>query len=381
MRAVIVNALPCSFQCCGLSARALVVAGVLLGNACGPDFDPASLIKAARVIAVVAEPPEATPGQEVALVPIVASPTGSLVEGTGFSASWWRCPDADSDALGDFTQCTVPAERRELGGGSPYVDVVPVDLFGDLPGAGSAAVPTDATSSQKMLGALLGFWRIVGLTMDAPGDQGARIDSFKRVPVYLPFPLGDVDEGLRDLDVRVDASGILQPNTNPILTAVTIHEGAVDGPTIATIAKGDTYFFVPHIDERSLQDYASLKADLSGLDFSDPDSLGALDVDDLVHRFERQGRCEIPVFNWYVSAGELKREITLDESVINRVFDARGIACPPVEGEARVAEVQYTAPTGEEGDPLPDDGVVHGWVVLRDGRGGTAVRTFDLPLE
>ena len=32
-------------------------------------------------------------------------------------------------------------------------------------------------------------------------------------------------------------------------------------------------------------------------------------------------------------------------------------------------------------DPLPADGVVHAWVVMRDGRGGTAVRAFALPVE
>ena len=371
MRAVVVN-------------RIVAAAGAALllsAAGCAPDFEPASLITAARVIAVVADPPEATPGTTVALRPVVASPSGTLVEGDGYSASWWRCPDEDADALGDITQCTVPAQRRELGGGSPFVDVVPLDLFGPVPEPGAELPPADATPKDKMLGALLGYWRIVGVTMDAPGKLGARIDSFKRVPVYLPFPLGDVDERLRDLDVRVDADGTLQANTNPILTAVTIHEGAVDGPTVDALKKGETYFFVPRIDDRSLQAYGSLKADLSGLQITDPDSLAALGVDDLLARFERQERCEVPLFNWYVSAGELRREITLDESVITRVFDPRGVACPPVEGDVRAPEVEFTAPTGEEDDPVPDDGVVHGWVVLRDGRGGTDFRSFDLPVE
>ena len=350
--------------------------GTGLGSsACAPEFEPASLIKAARVVAVVADPPEATPGQAVSLTPVIASPTGTLVEGAGFDAAWWRCPDDDRDALGDFSQCTVPAERIDLGGGTPYVDVVPSDIFGALPEPGTAPVADDATPKDKMLGALLGYWRIVGLTMDAPGPKGARFDSFKRIPVYLPFPLGDVDERLRDLDVRVDAAGVLQPNTNPILNAVTIHDGAVDGPTVDTIKKGETYFFVPRIDERSLEDFGSLKADLSGLDFADPDSLAALGVDDLLARFERQQRCEVPLFNWYVSAGEVDNEITLDESVINRVFDPRGVACPPVEGDIRAPEVEFTAPTGEEDDPLPDDGVVHGWVAMRESADADWTRT------
>ncbi|MDP2343033.1 MAG: hypothetical protein Q8O67_18905 [Deltaproteobacteria bacterium] len=378
MRSVVVNTL------CFASSVALIGAA-----GCAPEFEPASLITSARVIAVVAQPPEATPGEVVELTPLIASPSGTLVEGDGYDASWWRCPDDDADALGDFTQCTVPAERRELGGGSPYVDTVPLDLFGEvlIPGPAPGAEPptADATPKDKMLGALLGFWRIVGLTMDAPADAegkgAARVDSFKRIPVYLPFPLGDVDERLRELDVRVDANGVLRANSNPILQAVTIHEGAVDGPTVDKVKKGETYFFVPRVDDRSLEDFGSLKADLSGLDITDPDSLAALGAEDLLARFARVERCEVPLFNWYVSAGELDREITLDESVISRVFDPRGVACPPVEGEVLAPEVEFTAPTGDKDDPLPEDDVVHGWVVLRDGRGGTAVRSFDLPVE
>ena len=99
-----------------------------------------------------------------------------------------------------------------------------------------------------------------------------------------------------------------------------------------------------------------------------------------VRRFVKTERCEVPLYNWYVTAGKLRREITLDESVITRVYDERGIACPPVEGDVRAPEAEFTAPTGDEGDALPDDGIVHGWVVLRDGRGGTAVRNFDVPM-
>ncbi len=366
------------------------------GAGCAPEFAPASLITAPRVIAIVAEPPEATPGVEVTLTPTVVAPEGTLVEGPaadggGYDATWWRCPDEDSDALGDFSQCEKPSLRRDIGTGVPFVDVVPADLFGELtiPADGPAeGAPPPEAPPEKLLGALLGYWRVVGLSMQpTPGDggdggaDGGRIEAFKREPVYLPFALGTVDERLTDLDVRVNKDGVLEANSNPLLTAVTIHEGQRDGPTVTSVKKGGTYFFQPLIDERSLQAYGSLKADLQGIDVTDPESLKALDVDDLLSRFTREDRCEIPLFNWYVSAGALRIEVTLDETVITRVFDERGIACPPVDGDIREPATEFTAPTGEEGDPLPADGVVHGWVVLRDGRGGTAVRAFDLPLE
>lgn len=352
----------------------------LLAVGCAPAFDPGSLILAPRVVAVVADPPEATPGAAVNLTPTVASPTGTLEAGVGYDATWWRCPDSDSDALGDFSQCTVPSARIDLGTEVPYADVVPADLFGELPAPG-AEPAEDTTPPEKVLGALLGYWRVVGITTEADNQ---RIRSFKRVPVYLPVPLGTLDERLTDLDVRLNADGVLEANSNPALTAVTIHEGAPDGPTVDEFEKGGTYFFVPRLDERSLQSYGSLKADLSGIDVTDPESLQALGVDELLSRFVKTERCEVPLYNWYVSSGKLRREITLDESVITRVYDERGIACPPVEGDVRAPEAEFTAPGGEEGgdagDALPDDGIVHGWVVLRDGRGGTAVRSFDVPM-
>jgi hypothetical protein len=40
--------------------------------------------------------------------------------------------------------------------------------------------------------------------------------------------------------------------------------------------------------------------------------------------------------------------------------------------------VRFTAPSGDE---IPSDGVVHGWLVMRDGRGGTAYTSFDLVVE
>ena len=378
MTSPMTSSTPSPLRRVSLLTRSLVVIVLViaLDLGCSPGFEPASLVRGPRVIAVVADPPEAVPGQAVSFSPVVASPTGTLSEGGGATATWWRCPDSDSDALGDFWQCSVPAERRELGGGVPYVDTVPAEIFGPPPPPGEPFDP-DAASS-KLLGALLGYWRVMGTTV-AAGDTS--IESFKRVPVYLPVPLAQLDERLAAIDVRVDPSGAIVANTNPLLTAVLVHEGAIDGPTVEALEPGQTYFFRPIFDERQLEAFFSLKMDLAGLDLENPASFAALDIDELLTRFERQQRCEIPTFNWYVTAGRIRREITVDEGIIARVYDERGVACPAVEGDLRTAETEYTAPTGDdEEDPLPADGVVHGWVVLRDGRGGTATLSFDLPI-
>ena len=353
----------------------LVSASLLAG--CSPAFKPASLVDNERLIAVVTEPPEAVPGRQITLTPVVAAPRGTLEAGADYQVAWWRCPDSDSDALGDFSQCTHPAERRTVGSGAPFVDVVPADVFGALPDPGQP-LPEDTPGPDNMLGALLGYWRVIGVEIRA----GERVvNGFKRTPTYLPFALSTIDERLADLDTRINAAGVIEENANPIITAVTIHEGAVDGPSVLSVKKGGTYFFQPRIDERALQSYFSLKADLAGLDLEDPEQLGEVSVDELLPRFQRVQRCEIPTFNWFATAGSVRREITLDEGVVARVYDGRGVDCPPVEGDARTPETEFTAPTGEEDDPLPEDGVLRGWVVVRDGRGGTAVRAFELDVE
>ena len=376
---------------CGLFSGVVGLGLVGLGVVgCAADFLPASVVVNQRVIAIRAEPPEAVPGQQVTLTPTVVSPLGDLVDAstavgadasTTFTATWWRCPDSDSDALGDFDQCTVPSARTDIASGAPYVDTVPSALFGALP-AGTDPSAADGIASDKLLGVILGYWRVVGLTMTA-GDGGSRsVDAFKRIPVYLPVRLGAVDARLAALDSHVADDGtVLPPNANPTVSAVLIHEDKVNGPTKSKLAKGKTYFFSPIYDERTLEQYISLKVNLDGLDLSDPASLQKIPVDDMIKRFQKVQRCEIPTFTWFVTAGRVRRDTTLDEGVVQRVYDARGVDCPPVEGDARAPEAEYALPTGDKTDPIPKDGVVHGWVVMRDGRGGTAVRAFDFTVE
>jgi hypothetical protein len=351
---------------------------------CTPSFDPASLVQSPRLIAVLSDPPEATPGTSVRLTPIVVTPTGALepsedgsAEGT-FAASWWRCPDSDSDALGDFFVCTTPSERIDLGTSVPHVDAVPATVFGPLPDEG-APLPENTPPPEKYLGALLGYYRVMGVDIRVGGTRV--VDGFKRTPIYLPFSLDNIDPALAALDTRLQEDGTLVQNTNPSITGVSIHEGSVDGPTVDSVTPGGKYFFVPVYDKRALQPYISLRVDVRGLDTTDPSSLQSLTVADLQSRVERVQRCEIPVFSWFINSGSVRRGTTQDEAVVQEVFDPLGIACPPIEGDIRTPDTEYTAPDGSEAQPFPSGDVVRGWVVLRDGRGGTAVRSFDLALN
>jgi hypothetical protein len=367
-------------------ARSWLLLAVVVMASCTPQFAPASVVSSPRLIAVIANPPESVVGGEVQLTPVVASPGGTLQPSAGldddgngqFSASWWRCPDEDSDALGDFFVCQRPASRRDLGVGSPFTDQIPDDVFGPLPAIEPNDPPTPLPSGtpppEKYLGALLGYYRIVGVDIRIGGERV--VDGFKRIPTYLPVPLSSIDERLAALDTRLGADGLVVQNTNPSLLAVTIREGSATGPSIENVEVGGNYFLVPIYDERSLQPYKSLSIDLQGLDTQNPETLAELTPEALEQRVEVVQRCEIPVFSWFITSGRVRRETTQDESVITNVFDPQGIACPTIEGEIRTADTAYTPPDGSEEQPLPADGVVHGWVVLRDGRGGVAVRDF-----
>jgi hypothetical protein len=363
-----------------MMCRTAVVAVAVLVAGCAAEFLPASVVVNERVIAVTASPPEAVPGQQVTLAPVVVAPTGELTSSPDqFDATWWRCPDSDSDALGDFAQCTVPGDRKDVGTGVPYVDTVPLDLFGAPSVLEDGVADEGPLPSDKLLGAILGYWRVVGLTMTT---TDRKVDAFKRIPVYLPIRLADLDPRFADVDSHVNEGGEdTGPNTNPTIAAVLLHEGRPNGGVTTTISAGSTYFLQPVYDEDALQDYVSLKVDLDGLDLSSPDTVRDIPVDELLSRFQKVQRCEIPTFSWFLTHGRVRTDTTLDESVVLRVFDERGIDCPPVEGDERAPEVEYTPPTGEDDDPLPPDGIVRGWVVMRDGRGGAAVRSFDFVFE
>jgi hypothetical protein len=338
---------------------------------CGPEFDPASLILDERVLAIKAEPPEAVPGETVRLTPLVAAPDGTLEEGAGYEATWWRCPDDESTALADEERCDSADARLDLGAGAPLEHVIDPEIFGPLP----PPEDQDGSPNEKLLGAALGYWRVLGLTMTA-GER--RVEAFKRVVVFgSRQPLGDLDPRLADLDPRVEDNGEVIENTNPLLTSVQVREGTPDGGTVTELEPGGTYWFVPGYSQDVLQAYWSLKMDLDGLDLQDPESVVELDEDELLSRFERVRRCELPVFSWYVTAGKLRRETTVDETVTDGVYAAADVTCPEIEGEPRQPAVRFTAPSG---DDVPDDGVVHAWVVLRDGRGGTDFRSFDLTI-
>jgi hypothetical protein len=292
-----------------------------IAASCGPEFDPGYLIKNERVLAIRADPPEALPGEEVTLTPLVVGPNGMLDAATDYRADWWRCPDDEGDGLADEERCSSPDARVTLGEGVPFVEHIDPALF-PLPAPGEPAEEAD----EKLIGAVLGYWRGYAVTMTA--ESGRVVDAFKRVVVFAsPVPLGDVDPRLADLDVRVNDEGEIERNVNPLLLGVEVRKDDPDGGLVSTLEPGGTYWLGPDYDERELQTYHSLKIELEGLALNDPATLEQLSDEELLARFEKVRRCEVPVFSWFVTGGTLRRDTTVDERVVAGEFAERGVDC------------------------------------------------------
>jgi hypothetical protein len=81
--------------------------------ACDADFDPPSLLRDLRVLALAADPLEVGPGQEVRIEPVVYVPAGQSLR----RQSWSFCPFSAGASVG--FACAVPACETPL---SPAAD-------------------------------------------------------------------------------------------------------------------------------------------------------------------------------------------------------------------------------------------------------------------
>ena len=97
---------------------AAALLGLLLGG-CASDFLPASVLNDLRVLAILADPLEVGPGQQVALRPAVYLPPGATIS----SQRWTFCPLSAGSVAG--YGCAVPQCEVELpaaGDGSTTAD-------------------------------------------------------------------------------------------------------------------------------------------------------------------------------------------------------------------------------------------------------------------
>ncbi len=347
-----------------MAGALLGLLGAVLGGGCDDPFAPAYAVTDFRLLAVVATPTQVPSGTDAVITPVWGAPDG-VVE---VDATFWTCPLRRDEVLDMDPTCE---DRVTLGEGPGGPVAFAPGLFPESFG-GPEGDRGPYSTTERWLAAMLGHNAIVGVSGKY---QGMYADGFKRVTVMPPARLATADESFGPFDVWRDEGGQLRPNANPVLTAVEVREDKVGGEAVTTVGRGQTVRFIPRYDPDSLESYETLVADFSGLNLRSDDALTTMPDAEKAQRFVVEAQCEIPTFQWYVTGGILRRELTRDVHVVTQVYAPRGVTCPEVPPDALTPGVLFTWP--EEGEAVVDD-VVHAWVVMRDGRGGTAVRAFDI---
>jgi hypothetical protein len=150
------------------------VAALALG-ACSNDFDPPSYLAGLRVLAVVADPLEVGPGEQVTLTPALYVPAGQTVT----ALSWSLCPFA-LDATRGFA-CVVPECEVALDA-DPVTGAVTAD-----PSAAAAACGAALQASGAGAGSIpeLPDKIDVVFRLHVETDAGEARDAIERFPLWL----------------------------------------------------------------------------------------------------------------------------------------------------------------------------------------------------
>jgi len=316
--------------------------------ACLEDLPSPSVVDDLRVLAVKAEPAEAAPGDSVTLEALVVDPLARppryawyacvvVEQGQGFfgggsetSSSGGDGTPLSTDPYGGSCQKRFEAGERfaqSLGDQPTATLVIPADFLDDDEALRTAYdLPEDleipALVKQSFLG-IAGVNYTVTLVVEV---DGRRIETQKRVNVSLPSTLEDND-----------------PNTNPADLAFHVARAGADvTPPTEAPAPDDGRCFA----EGAPPIVAGQRFTLTPLNVPDPQPryvvlLAGTTTD---QPFDVQTVDETLFYSWFSTAGSLKKPIS------------------KVPGQ----------PFNEWAFDPDDAGLAELWIVVRDGRGGTA---------
>jgi len=300
---------------------------IALAAACKPDLGaPVSLVDQPRYLAVVADPPEAKPGDTVKLHALIARPDGTVADDA--PASWAVCttskPVSQNNAVSDdcIFEAQNPVPTRALS-----VDVtVPTDAcarFGPDPPQSKPGEPPLRPVDPDPTG---GYYQPVRSLLEIAPKQYIASIGLPRITCNLADAPIDVALAFRDRYVT---------NTNPVIATVLLSSDGVKGVDVTTVQQvhaGAEVTFLVRWTAGSAEGYPLFDRSTRTL------------VD----------RREALRVSWFTTAGEYEHDHT-----------GAGEDDPAVE-----TQNLWTAPA--------TPGVVHLWVVLRDSRGGSDVRGFDV---
>ncbi len=294
-----------------LAAIALASGGCPIGNDRLPkprDLPPAWRIDKLRLLAVVAEPPEAAPGDIVTFSALVLDPD----EVVGLRA-WIACPPEEPGGIG--FGCGLPTDL-DLSDPSAFAEAGVIGVEPGLPPA--YRVPEDALDGLTELEAADGVYVLTQLAilpqevLDAAPEDG----------------LGDID--FNEVEVgykRLVVSSSATPNRNPTILRWRVDGLSVPDGAVVEVDSGERYEVGIELTDDSVETYT----------YVNPDG-------------ESEERVEEPYAKWYSDGGTVEEDATL---------------FPFLDADWRAPDPAAT----EEGEPEPATAGTW-WVVVRDRRGG-----------
>jgi len=302
----------------------ILVAGA--ASACRPDFGaPTSLVADQRVLAIVAEPPEAAPGEAISVRALVVGPEGTI----DAPADWSFCLDPEPAADNNVVAAScVTGPATTVGSG--------VTISAALPGDGCArfgpdtppTIPGQPPLRPRDADVTGGYYQPLRATVGDP-TAGALLAGVALIRISCNLP----NVGLAVIQEYQDR---YRRNDNPTIQQILV--AATDGTTSAlptTLAPGASLVLVvawPAGDAETFPVY-DVRAQA------------------LVDRRESLRA------SWFATAG------AFDVDRSGRTGD----------DPLAYATNTWTAPDAP--------GPVHFWIVLRDDRGGSATRAFDIDVQ
>ena len=323
-----------------LRTLATASAALLLATAssgCLDDnFDPPSLVKTWRILAIVADPPEAAPGVDLALSALVVDPTGHQIED----------PEAEG-LVYRYTACIRPEQVAGLSG-VQYDPASPSPACGDLDDPQVLSLPTesgratipglltrDAFTQLEQLGAIFGDRLPDGVLMQIAEQTG--------LPVTVELAVFNAADDQRIVTAfkRVLLSRRPDPGTNPPPPRL-----RVDGRWVAPSDRADGSCEAEDGGALTTRRRETVALSPDEDDMRWVESYNVLDIQGQLQRVE-----ERPYYSFFGTGGSFEREVT----------------------RAPVRDEVWTAPR--------QAGTANIWVVVRDGHGGTSHCRFTVDVE
>jgi plastocyanin len=305
----------------------LVVLAAVLALGCKPAVGQApSLITDYALLAVFGEPPEAKPGDKVTYSYLLASPTGTFADAT---AGWDVCltpkPPAENNAVASACNPPAPGATTGLTFDAP-IPTNACQLFGPIAPPVQAGQPAIRPRDPDATG---GYYLPVRVKLADLATGDVTGFAFERITCNLANAASAI---VKDYNTRYQVNQDPGIASTDLITSSGIRTNLDTAPQTISVSPGDTVDFEATFTDSSAETFPVL--DSTG------DALA--DQRESLH------------MSWFASSGSF-------------VHDRTGVSSTET---ATSTSNTWKAPT-EAMD-------VYLWLVLRDSRGGTAFKAYQL---